>query len=80
MTGAVNSRKKPHKLKPIHISMRLDKLVDVSVGHPFGYHRNVAITHYHSQQREDIWMVEAFPHYNLFAEPLYNCCQLTKRF
>ena len=60
--------------------MRLDKLVDVSVGHPFGYHRNVATTHYHSQQWEDIRMVEAFPHYNLFAEPLYNRCQLTKRF
>jgi len=71
--GAVDSRKKPYRLKPIHIPMRLDKLIDVSIGHPFRYHCKVAITHCHSQQWEDIWMVEAFPHYNLLVEHLYNC-------
>jgi len=67
---------KPYKLEPIHIPMRLDKLVDVSVGHQFGYHREGAIAHCHSQQREHIQMAEAFPHYNLFVEHLPNCSQL----
>ena len=69
--------------------MRLNKLVDVSVGHPFGYHHEVATFHllgvprrheaatvHHSQQREHIRMAKAFPQYNLFIEPLRNCGQL----
>jgi hypothetical protein len=55
--------------------MRLDKLVDVSVGHPFGYHHEVVIAHCRSQQREHIRMAEAFPQYNLSAEHLRNCGQ-----
>ena len=56
--------------------MRLDKLNDVSVGHQFGNHREGAIAHCHSQQREHVRMAEAFPHYNLFVEHLRNFCQL----
>ena len=50
--------------------MRLDILVDVSISHPFGYYRKVAIAHRHPQQWEYIRMAEVFPHYNLFAEHL----------
>ena len=56
--------------------MRLDKLIDVSIGHPFGDNRKVAVAHCHSQQRENIRMTEVFPHHNLFAEPLRNRGQL----
>ena len=56
--------------------MRLDKLVDVSVGRPFGYHCEVAIVYCNSQQREHVQMVEVFPQYNLFVEPLRDCSQL----
>ena len=55
--------------------MRLDKLVEFSVGHPFGYHCEVSIAHGYSQEREHVRMVESFPHYNLFVEHLCNCGQ-----
>ena len=56
--------------------MRVDKMIDVSVCHQFGYHREAAIAHCRSQQRDHIRMAEAFPQYNLFAEPLRNRSQL----
>ena len=61
---------KPYKLEPIRIPMRLDKLVDVPVCHPFGYYCEVAIAHCHSQQREHVRMAEDIPQHNLYAEPL----------
>ena len=67
---------KPYKLEPIRIPIPLDKLVDVPVCHPFGYHREVAIAHCHSQERGHIRMAKGFPQHNLVAEPLRDCGQL----
>ena len=50
--------------------MRLDKLIDVSVGHPFGDNREVAVAHCHSQQREHVWVAEGLPCDNFLAERL----------
>jgi len=50
--------------------MRLDKLIDVPIRHPLGYHRELGVTHCDSQQRQYIWMAEGIPRHNLLAEPL----------
>ena len=41
----------PYKLKPIHILVSLDKLVDVPIYRPLRCHREVATIHCHPQQR-----------------------------
>ena len=68
-------RTNPYKFKPIRIPIRLDKLVDVFVYHPFGYHCEAAVAHCHSQQREHVRVAEALPCYNLFAKSLHNHSQ-----
>jgi len=60
----------PYKLKPIRTPMRPGELVDVPIDHPFRYHRELVITHRHSQQWQNVLMVKGFPRYNLLAEPL----------
>jgi hypothetical protein len=35
VTGAVDSGSETYKLKPIHIPIRLDELVDIPIYHPF---------------------------------------------
>ena len=47
----VGAWSKPYKLKPVHIPMGLDKLVDIPVYHPFRCHCEVVSVHCHSQQR-----------------------------
>jgi len=50
--------------------MCLDKIVDISIRHPVGYHRKPSLGHRHSDKRQDIWMTKGFPCYDLLAEPL----------
>ena len=59
-----------YKVKPIHIPVCLDELVDVSIDHPFRYHRKMPIAHCHAQQWKHILVAEAFPRHNFLAEPL----------
>jgi len=47
-----------------------DKLADVTVDHPFRYHREMAVVHCHSQQWQHIRVTEALPCYDFLAEPL----------
>ena len=37
-----------YKLKPIHVLVGLDELVDIPIIHPFRDHREMAIPHYYS--------------------------------
>ena len=39
---------KPYKLKPIHIPVLLDVLVDVFIYHPLRYHCELVVSHRHS--------------------------------
>ena len=70
-----------YKLKPVHIHIRPDKLVDISVGHPFGYHREAVNVHHHAHQREHVRMTEGIPRDNFSAETLHDSGQfLTTHF
>ena len=50
--------------------MRFDELVDVTIYHPFRYHREVVVTHCNSQQGKHVWMAQRLPRHNFLAEPL----------
>ena len=50
--------------------MCLDKLVDVTVDHPFRYHRELVIAHRHSQQWKYVRVTETLPRDDFIAEPL----------
>ena len=50
--------------------MFLDKVADVSIHHPVRYHGKLVPGHHHSDERQDIWMMEGLPHYDLLAELL----------
>ena len=62
----------PHKLEPVCALIGLSELIHISINHPFGYHCKILPAHRHAQQREQVWMAEAFPRHYLFAKPLRN--------
>ena len=63
---------KAYKLQRVHISMRLHKLLDVSIPHPLRNHHEPILVHCHPQQRQHVWMTEGPPSYDLLAEPLWD--------
>jgi len=59
--------------------MRLDKLIDIPIRHPLGYHRELGVTHRDSQQLQYIWMAEGIPRHNLLAERLRGSASADQR-
>ena len=59
-----------HQFQPIHICMRPQELVDITVYHPFRHHRVLGISHCHSYQRQNVWVAQCLPQYDLLAKPL----------
>ena len=64
--------RKTYKLQPICADVRPQKLVDVTIYHPLGYHHEPILSHRHAQQRQHVWMTEAVPSYDLPAESLHK--------
>ena len=61
--------------KPICIRTLLRELIDVAILHPLRHHCELSPGHYHSQQRQHVWMTEGFPRYELLAKFLHGSGQ-----
>jgi len=59
-----------YKFNAVHMFILPNKLIDVSILHPRGNHREPLITDRNSDQWQDIWMSEVFPGDTLSAESL----------
>ena len=70
--GGIRNSSVTHKLEPVCFRIGLYELGYAPVDHPFGYHREMCAAHFHSQQWEDVLMVEVFPRHHFLAEPLRN--------
>ena len=75
MVGAVGSRKRSYKFKPILTPILLGKFVDAPIVHPLRYHFEAQVVHSRPQKWEHVLMVETFPHHNFLEETLHNCHQ-----
>ena len=69
----------PYKFETVCVPVRFDKLVDVSVGHPFRHHRELVVIHCHSQQWQYILMTKSFPGDDFLTESLCDWSTHTLR-
>ena len=60
----------PYKFETVYIPVSLDELVDGPIAHPFRHHRELVVTHHHSQQWQYVLMMKSFPGYYFPTEPL----------
>jgi hypothetical protein len=56
-----------HELCAVRIAVRLDELVDVTVIHPFRYHRKPLLPRIHTKEWENVWVLEVLPGSGLSA-------------
>ena len=62
--------KTTHELCTVHVSVLLDKLIDITVVHPFRYHFK-PLLHLNAKQRQNIWVLEVLPSNSFPTESLW---------
>ena len=59
-----------YKRSPVCIGIHPNELVDISMVHPLGNNRKVALTERQSEQRQNVWMPKVLPGHHLSAKSL----------
>ena len=59
-----------YKYSSVDFLVIFDELIDISILHPLGNHRQPVLTYCHSKQRQDVWMPEVLPGNSFSAESL----------
>ena len=67
------------QFEPIDIRLLLHKLVDIPVVHPLRHHCELGLRHYHTHERQHVWMSEGLPRHELLAELLHDQPSVSRR-